>query len=264
MKQQAIFKGVGLALLTLFLAAACEQPRYIPPPPPIYYVSPTTSYLRNCPAYECTALVDVYSGDRVELLDRADYGWSQVRLSRSGIVGWIPTDLLSPYPGPSTYYVSLSNVYLRDCADYNCRALELLYRGDRVERLDQNYLGWWRVVSLKTRNIGWVPASALGPRPGPPFFYVNVRSLNLRAGPSSGSKIIGTLSLNDQVEMLGMGPGGWAQVRVVRTGIIGWVASRYLESFPVRHPRTALRKGRGPAKPREKEAAPKPALPKAM
>ena len=72
------------------------------------------------------------------------------------------------------------------------------------------------------------------------------------------------MSLNDQVEMLGTGPGGWAQVGVVRTGIIGWVASRYLESFPVRHPRTVLRKGRGPAEPREKEEAPKPAVPKAM
>jgi uncharacterized protein YgiM (DUF1202 family) len=85
---------------------------------------------------------------------------------------------------------------------------------------------------------GWIPASAAAPSPGPPYFYVAVNGLALRAGPSTGNRILTTLRLNDRVEMLGMSSGGWAQVRDLRTNIIGWVAGRYLESFQVSHPRS--------------------------
>lgn len=73
------------------------------------------------------------------------------------------------------------------------------------------------------------------------------------------------LSLNDKVEMYNMTPSGWANVRDLRTGIIGWVASRYLETFPVRYSRPAPRKHRAPAKQKAPAPAPaKPAAPKAM
>jgi len=87
----------------------------------------------------------------------------------------------------------------------------------------------------------------------------------LRAGPSTGSRILTTLGLNNQVEMLGSGVGGWVQVREGRTGAIGWVAARYLESFPVTYPKEVPKKKRAPAKkgaPAEEEAS-KPS-PKAM
>jgi uncharacterized protein YgiM (DUF1202 family) len=110
-----------------------------------------------------------------------------------------------------------------------------------------------------------VPASAVAASPGPPYFYVAVGSLSLRAGPSTGSRILSTLNLNDRVEMLGMNAGGWAQVRDLRTSIIGWVAARYLESFPVSHPKPVPRK-RTPKKgaPAEEEEAPAPVKPRAM
>jgi len=267
MRPVYLFKGLILIFMALTLLSACEAPGpYYPPPTVYYYVSPTMTFLRSCPSYgeECYIVETVYSGDRVELLDRNDWGWSRVRLERTGATGWMPSDLMSLSPLPSTYYVSMSNVYLRECGDYNCRALELLYRGDRVEKVDQDNRGWWRVMSLKSRTTGWIPAAALSPRPGPPYFYVDVSSLALRAGPSTGTRVLTTLHLNDQVEMLGMGPAGWAEVRDVRTNIIGWVAARYLETFPVAYPKAAPRK-RAPAKkeaPEEPEEAPKaPAAP---
>jgi hypothetical protein len=66
------------------------------------------------------------------------------------------------------------------------------------------------------------------------------------------------------VEILGANAAGWSQVRDLRTNIIGWVASRYLESFPVSHPRPVPKKPQAPAK--EKGPAPqeKPGAPKAM
>ncbi len=252
---------VGM-LLALTLAAGCQTPVTggYPVSPTYYYVTPSATYLRECPGYECGVVTEVYSGDRVVVLDRNDFGWSRVQLDRTGAVGWTLNDFLSLSPVPASYYVAFSTVYMRDCADYNCRAVELLHRGDRVEKLDQDYRGWWRVMSFKSRKSGWVPASAVSPRPGPPYYYVDVSSLALRSGPGTSYRMIGTLNLNQQVEMLGMGPGGWAQVRDVRSGLIGWAASRYLESIPVPHPRPVPRKGHAPKKGGEPQSSP----PKAM
>jgi len=262
------FKAWLLLFFALTLVGACEQPRSYPVPPSYYYVVPTSTFLRSCASYgeECYVVAQVFSGDRVTVLDRTDYNWARVQLERSGVVGWLPGELLSPSPVPSGFYVAWTNVYLRDCADYNCRPLELLHRGDRVDKIDQDYRGWWRVRSAKSRTTGWIPASAAGPSPGPPYYYVAVSSLALRAGPSTGNRILTTMNLNDRVEMLDMSAGGWARVRDLRTGIIGWSAARYLESFPVSRPRPAPRKHAPSKKTAPPEEAPPPpkVKPKAM
>jgi uncharacterized protein YgiM (DUF1202 family) len=263
MKPRHALAAIVLAVAVLSLCS-CEPPRTYPVAPTYYYVLPATSYLRDCPSYDCGIVAQVFSGDRMEVIDRNDAGWARGRLERSGAIGWIPADLLSLAPLPATYYVAASTIYLRECADYNCRSLELLYRGDRVEKIDQDYRGWWRVTSAKSRATGWIPASAVSPRPGPPYYYVAISSLALRSGPSTANKALTTLRLNSQVELLGMGSGGWAQVREVPSGIIGWVAFRYLETFPVSYPKTPAKR-RAPAKkgaPEEPEEAPK--APKAM
>jgi len=235
----------GVILVVLAVLAGCQTSQMYPytpaaaPPPEYYYVMPSTTYLRGCPSYgdECAIITQVFAGDRVQLLDRNNVGWSQVKAERTGMVGWIPANLLSLSPTPAFFYVSAANEYLRECADYNCRGLELLRRGDRVEKLDQDVRGWWRVMSLKSRRVGWIPVFAVSPQPGPPYMYVNVSSLALRAGPGTSYKMIATLSLNDQVEVINVDPHGWAQVRDVRRNLFGWSASRYLESFPVGAPR---------------------------
>ncbi|MBM4273786.1 MAG: hypothetical protein FJ134_04875 [Deltaproteobacteria bacterium] len=263
MKPRNAIAAIVLALAVLSLICSCEPPRTYPVAPTYYYVLPTTTYLRDCPSYDCGIIAQVFSGDRMEVIDRNDYGWARGRLDRTGAIGWIPGDLLSLAPLPATYYVAATTIYLRECADYNCRALELLYRGDRVEKIDQDYRGWWRVNSFKSRNVGWIPASAVSPQPGPPFYYVAISSLALRSGPSTANKMVTSLSLNTQVELLGMGPSGWAQVRVVPSGLIGWVSFRYLETFPVPYPKAAPAKRKSPKAAPEKEEAPKTA-PKAM
>jgi uncharacterized protein YgiM (DUF1202 family) len=76
---------------------------------------------------------------------------------------------------------------------------------------------------------------------GPPYYYVNVNGLALRSGPGTSYRILTTLNLNQRVKVLGSGPGGWLQVRNTRTNIIGWSYGRYLESLPVRYPRSTPR-----------------------
>lgn len=255
---------ISPVLLLLIMAAAvgCQQPRPYPVTPAYNYVIPTITYLRECPGYECATVAEVFSGDRVLVLDRNDFGWSRVQLDRTGAIGWIFGDLLSYTPVPATFYITLASVYLRSCADYNCSNVELLRRNDRVEKIDQDYRGWWRVRSFRSGKSGWIPAAAVGIKPGTPYYYVNVESLAMRSGPSTSNRVLTTLGLNRQVEMLGSGTGGWVQVRDLKTNTIGWVAGRYVESFPVSQPRPVPKRPGPPKKPgKEPEEAPKAPVP---
>ena len=198
MRHRHLARGLLLLGLIIAMVSACEPPRTYPVSsvsPSYYYVVPTTTYLRSCASYaeECYIIAQVFSGDRVTVLDRNDYNWARVQLERSGVIGWIPGDLLTPGSVPSSFYVAWSNVHLRDCSDYNCRSLELLYRGDRVEKIDQDYRGWWRVRSIKSGIIGWIPASAMSPALDRLISMWPSSSLSLRAGPSTGSRILTTL-----------------------------------------------------------------------
>jgi len=205
MRRARIVPGLLFALAALTLLSGCQPPATggYPVSPSYSYVVPTMTYLRDCPGYDCGVVSEVYSGDRVVVLDRNDFGWVRVQSDRTGAIGWLSSDLLSYSPVPASFYVSLRNVYLRNCADYNCTALELLHRGDRVDRLDQDSRGWWRVRSFRSGVTGWIPASALSIRPGPPYYYVNVSSLALRSGPSTGNRALTTLGFNQQVEVIG-------------------------------------------------------------
>jgi len=248
MRFRGIVKTVLLILAAGILLSGCVPPSTggYPVAPTYNYVVPTTSYLRDCPGYDCGIVTELYSGDRVVVLDRNDFGWARIQLDRTGAIGWLPGNLLSHSPVPASFYVSLTTVYLRSCGDYNCPPVALLQRGDRVDKLDQDGRGWWRVRVFTSGVSGWIPASALAIRPGPPYYYVNVNSLALRSGPGTGYKVLTTLGLNSQVEVLGSGAGGWLQVRDARTAIIGWVYGRYLESIPVTSPRS-VPKHRNPA-----------------
>ncbi|MEJ2673320.1 MAG: SH3 domain-containing protein [Deltaproteobacteria bacterium] len=259
MRFAQVLRGLLLILMALALLSGCQPPVTTggyPVSPTYNYVAPTMTYLRDCPGYDCGIVTEVYSGDRVVILDRNDFGWARVQLERTGGIGWIPSDLLSYSPVPASFYVSLTTAYLRTCADYNCPAVQLLHRGDRVDKLDQDSRGWWRVRAFSSGKSGWIPAAALSIRPGTPYYYVNVNGLNLRSGPSTAYKVLTTLGLNERVELVGSGVGGWLQVRDSRTNIIGWVAGRYLESSPVRYPRSAPRH-RSPSPSKTHKASPK-------
>jgi hypothetical protein len=103
--------------------------------------------------------------------------------------------------------------------------------------------------------VGPPPPEMEGPPPPPesPLYFVNVSSLALREGPTTSAPQISTLAFNDQVELLDMS-GGWARVRDVNRGLIGWASMRYLQPVPAAQPRAVPR--RRPSAP--KEEAPKP------
>jgi uncharacterized protein YgiM (DUF1202 family) len=163
------------------------------------------------------------------------------------------------------YYVIPTSVPLRTCASPGCDTLLTAYQGDRVEILERTATGWSKVRFVDRSGTGWMPSDLLSYSPDRlvkprPTYYVNINSLTLRDEPNPNSRALLTLHFNDPVEMLGVGASGWAQVRDLRTSVVGWAAPRYLSSNPLKSPKSPRR--RAPRKAAPEEEAPE--LPKAM
>lgn len=186
-----------------------------------------------------------------------------------GMLSLLMLLLLSPpahaYSG--YYYVIPNSVSLRTCPNQGCDTLLTAYQGEKVEILERTG-SWSRVRFVDRSGIGWIPSDLLSYNPdlrrGPRgTYYVNKSSITLHADPSPHSRVLKTLRFNEAVEMIGVGASGWAQVRDLRTSIVGWTPPRYLSSEPLRSPKSTKRRRhrRAPKKPPKKKP---PEIPKAM
>jgi hypothetical protein len=90
----------------------------------------------------------------------------------------------------------------------------------------------------------------------PPLYFVNVSSLALRDGPSTGAPQIGTLQFNDEVELMDTSA-GWARVFDIRRNTTGWASMRYLQPVPADRPRSVPRRRPAPKEPPKPAAPPK-------
>jgi uncharacterized protein YgiM (DUF1202 family) len=234
-----------LLTLLLGLGGSCAKIEVAKPPRGSFYVTPEITYLLDSPGYSGHVLSPLYRGDKVEWLDGGESPWWQVELKRGGQVGWIPKELLSPDPVSAVfYYVNEDTIPLLECPRTDCIPIQLLFRGDQVQRVGEEAQGWWRVLTINSRSLGWVPASALTQRIEAaqrkqirkPYYYVAVKKLILRAKPSNQAEVIRTLSFNDQVEKIGEIK-GWFNVRQPSSGAVGWVIGRDLETLPLVSPR---------------------------
>ena len=179
--------------------------------------------------------------------------------------------LAQAYSG--VYYVKPSSVSLRECPANDCAPLLTVYQSEKVEILERTTTGWSRVKLVERPAIGWIPNDFLSyspdlqDKPVPPY-HVNTSSLDLRDKPNPNADVVITLHFNDPVEMLGVGTSGWAQVRDLRTSLVGYAPPRYLSSAPLDSPKSSHRR-RAPARksaPKEEKQAPEetPNLPSPM
>jgi uncharacterized protein YgiM (DUF1202 family) len=262
MKKRSYSDLARLITLTLLLGLACScvKTAMVQPPGGPCFVSSEITYLLDSPGYGGNVLAPLYRGDKVELVDGGGPVWWQVELPRSGQRGWVRKESLSPEPVAGVFYfVKMESMPLRECPRSDCLPLQLLFRGDRVQRVEAGDQGWWRVLVINSRSLGWAPAAALTehledvqqkqlPKP---YYYVAVRKLVLRAKPSDRAEVVRTLSVNDQVEKIGEN-GGWFNIRQPATGAAGWVSSRYLQTLPVILPRgVPAKKKPGPSQQKE-------------
>jgi uncharacterized protein YgiM (DUF1202 family) len=163
------------------------------------------------------------------------------------------------------YYVIPNSAQLRECANYDCPVTLTAYQGERVEILERTPGNWSRVRFVDRSGWGWIPSDLLSYSPDrlsrpTSTYYVNTNSLTVYDEPNPNSRVVLTLRFNDPVEMLGVGASGMAQVRDLRTSVVGWAAPRYLSSSPLKYPKSKPRRRAPKAAP--KEEAPEP--PKAM
>jgi uncharacterized protein YgiM (DUF1202 family) len=234
-------------VLTLLLGQvwSCAETPVVQPPVGPYFVTPEVTYLLDTPSYEGNVVSTLYRGDKLDLVDGSGSTWWRVELQRTGETGWVRKDLLSlTSVGTVFYYLKEDSLPLLECPRSDCIPLQLLFRGDQVQRVEEGGQGWWRVLAIKGRSLGWVPASALTAdrqealqqQPRKTYFYVAIRKLMLRARPSAHGEVIRTLGFNDQVQKLAESE-DWFKVRQPSTGAVGWVVSRDLEPLPLISPR---------------------------
>ncbi|MHB8069126.1 MAG: SH3 domain-containing protein [Desulfobaccales bacterium] len=241
-----------LLLLTLLLGLAWSCATTPVTPPDVYfYVSQEITYLKDSPGDSANVLGLLYKGDKVERVEEGKTDWWRVKVLRSGQTGWVRKGLLSAEPVPTAfYYINADTVPLRECPGSDCLPLQMLFRGEQVQRVAEGDQGWWRVLVIKGHSLGWVPAAALTAqyeetqqKPArKPYFYVAVARLNLHARPAPRSEVVRALKFNAQVEKIGES-GAWFKVRQISSGAVGWVLGRDLETLPLTSPR-----GQAPAR----------------
>jgi uncharacterized protein YgiM (DUF1202 family) len=233
-----------IMLLALGLVWSCAKPELKPVAGPFYATQKITYLLAN-PEYGAKILSPVYRGDKMERVDGGDSTWWRVVLLRSGQTGWVQKELLSPDPVATVfYYVKEDSFPLRECPRNDCLPLQLLFRGDQVQQVSEGEAGWWRVMIVQSRGLGWVLAAVLTDsleevqqkRASQTYYYVAVSQSNLRAKPSNQAQIVRPLKFNDQVQKIAEGE-GWLKVQQPATGAVGWVRARDLETLPLKSPR---------------------------
>ncbi|SDW57311.1 SH3 domain-containing protein [Litoreibacter albidus] len=69
---------------------------------------------------------------------------------------------------------------------------------------------------------------AATPRETNPIRRVTGKRVNLRAGPSTTSKIVGRAVRDDSAEVVEMLPSGWAKVYILETGTEAYISAQFL------------------------------------
>lgn len=165
MKLRNFLMPVLLSALLILLASTWAQAYS-----GIYYVIPPSVSLRECPAPDCGELLTAYRGDKVEIIEKTDTGWSRVRLVDRAAIGWIPSDFLSYSPDLQAkplppYYVKTDSLPLRDGPRPEANVLTTLSFNDQVEMLGVDTSGWAKVRDPRTGLMGWVPPRDLSITP---------------------------------------------------------------------------------------------------
>ena len=73
------------------------------------------------------------------------------------------------------------------------------------------------------------PDEAIATLPARPRATVSGSRVNLRNGPGTRYAVLGRLTLGDAAEILRENGNGWTKIRVIDSGRIGWMSSRFLE-----------------------------------
>lgn len=85
-----------------------------------------------------------------------------------------------------------------------------------------------QVALVSTRPPEAVTVSASVGLPDLPMVEVTGNHVNLRAGPSTDTAVLGALVRGDRAELIGADGNGWLLIRAVSTGAEGYMAESFL------------------------------------
>jgi len=152
--------------------------------------------------------------------------------------------------GEPVGYPTVYQLNIRSGPGTNFSVIGSTYPGQVLSLLGRNQNTTWLQISLPNGNVGWAYAAFIqsqinlfdlpvvdNPLPPPsstPLGHVNVRYLNVRAGPGYNYQIIGGYSWNTGVTLLGRNTtGSWLQI-YLSDNRQGWVSARYIyTTYPV-------------------------------
>lgn len=137
----------------------------------LYVVEAEAALLRDQPSPESGILARLQRSDQVEYLDANATGWWKVRSLRTGVVGWMTSDLLTaaaapPIPPSSAlqgeyYYVNTPTTNLRIIPLHSSANTGTVQLNDRVEKLGASPEGWTKVRNTRDGRKGWLPTRYL-------------------------------------------------------------------------------------------------------
>ena len=85
-----------------------------------------------------------------------------------------------------------------------------------------------QVALVSTRPPEAVTVSASAGLPDVPMVEVTGNQVNLRAGPSTDTAVLGALVRGERAELIGADGNGWFLIRAVSTGVEGYMAESFL------------------------------------
>jgi len=193
----------------------------------------TASYLfvRSGAGSTYKSVSGLWRGTPVEILEekggwyRIDSGWiSSDYVKVDGAASSVspsttPTTSTSAKTGNATVTASL--LFIRKDPSTNYSAVGMLRKGDRIQVLETN--GNW--IKIKE---GWVYSEYVAMDNGSSLYsekknaIVTANELNIRESPSYAAKVVGTLRVNQRVEVLGAS-GEW-----LRTNY-GWIHRNFVK-----------------------------------
>ena len=161
----------------------------------------------------------------------------------------VPPEPPSPDPAGKKYVVTANSLYVREGPGTNYPAIGFLIRNEIVDGLAANGNRTWLNIRRPSDGLtGWSSATYLVelmiPPPPPPDtppptgerYRVTATRLNVREGPGTTFRIVGSVSQNEIVFVIGSNPDGtWKNIRR-SDGLIGWVSSRYITPAPLPPP----------------------------
>jgi uncharacterized protein YgiM (DUF1202 family) len=144
------------------------------------------------------------------------------------------TTVPSSFPQEKEFYIIPDITYLRESPGYDEKVISQLYQGDRVIVVEDGESPWWRVQQVSGGQTGWLQKVLLSNFPVPSsFYYVIQNNVPLLESPKSDSPSLSLLSKGDRVTKLEENSSGWWRIKVVTTGVEGWLPAVALDEKPI-------------------------------